>query len=47
LNLAKKTVVTLSANFERNLESIEIFLAEAEAQHVSISVEKYPPNSVE
>ncbi len=33
MNLAKKTVVTLSANFERNLESIEIFLAEAEAQH--------------
>jgi plasmid stabilization system protein ParE len=31
--LAKKTVVTLTANFERNLESIEIFLAEAEAQH--------------
>ncbi len=31
--MAKKTVVTLSANFERNLESIEIFLAEAEAQH--------------
>jgi plasmid stabilization system protein ParE len=33
LNLAKKTVVTLTANFERNLESIEIFLAEVEAQH--------------
>jgi plasmid stabilization system protein ParE len=33
LILAKKTVVTLTANFERNLESIEIFLAEAEAQH--------------
>ncbi len=33
MNLAKKTVVTLTANFERNLESIEIFLAEAEAQH--------------
>lgn len=25
--------VTLTANFERNLESIETFLAEAEAQH--------------
>jgi plasmid stabilization system protein ParE len=31
--LAKKVVVTLTANFERNLESIETFLAEAEAQH--------------
>jgi len=31
--LAKKTVVTLSANFERNLESIEIFLACFTAQH--------------
>lgn len=31
--MATKTVVTLTANFERNLESIEIFLAEAEAQH--------------
>ena len=31
--MATKTVVTLTANFERNLESIEIFLAEAEVQH--------------
>jgi len=33
LNLAKKTVVTQTANFERNLESIEAFLEEAEAQY--------------
>lgn len=33
MNLAKKIAVTLTANFERNLESIETFLAEAEAQH--------------
>jgi plasmid stabilization system protein ParE len=31
--LAKQIVVTLTANFERNLESIETFLMEAEAQH--------------
>jgi plasmid stabilization system protein ParE len=31
--LEKKTAVTLTANFERNLESIEVFLVEAEAQH--------------
>lgn len=30
--MAKQIVVTLTANFERNLESIETFLAEAEAQ---------------
>lgn len=33
MNLAKQIAVTLTANFERNLESIETFLAEAEAQH--------------
>lgn len=31
MNLAKKTVVTLTANFERNLESIESFLVEAKS----------------
>ncbi len=31
--MTKKTTVTLTANFERSLESIEAFLAEAEAQH--------------
>lgn len=30
--MAKQIVVTLTAHFERNLESIETFLAEAEAQ---------------
>lgn len=31
--MTKKTTVTLTANFERSLESIETFLVEAEAQH--------------
>ena len=30
--MTKKTIVQLTANFERNLESIEAFLVEAEAQ---------------
>lgn len=31
--MTTKTIVKLTANFERNLESIEAFLVEAEAQH--------------
>jgi plasmid stabilization system protein ParE len=31
--VTKKTTVTLTANFERNLENIQTFLAEADAQH--------------
>lgn len=31
--MAKKTVVKLTANLERNLASIEAFLAESDAQH--------------
>lgn len=31
--MAKQTAVALTANFERNLESIETFLAEAETRH--------------
>lgn len=31
--MTKKTTVTLTANFERNLENIQTFLAEADAQH--------------
>lgn len=31
--MTKKSIVTLTANFKRNLESIETFSVEAEAQH--------------
>ena len=31
--MAQKTIVRLTANFERNLESTAAFLAEANAQH--------------
>lgn len=31
--MTKKTTVTLTANFELNLENIQTFLAEADAQH--------------